>query len=176
MRMRLHKGHVHCVILVGHGSVLLQFTFSPIFVAASKGQSTTVQTTESSVNCQSESVRHESNDRAKDQLRKSSPKTDSTISSNESASRTENVATESAESVEKVKDDDMGEALIGVSEGEGEVMEVEEQREDRAAGTETDNIQGAEVEDSGETLAKTSTQKDKVHLCTCTRYTYIYGE
>ena len=128
------------------------------------------------MDCQSESVRQESNNHALDQDRESSTttKTESTSSSNESTTdRTKEVVTEIAESAEKVESVGTGEASVDERDGEykaerevkgeeeGEGMELEEKGEDgNATGMEID-IQ-REVED---TNSRTSAGKDKVH-CT----------
>ena len=135
-----------------------------------------MQVTGSGVDCQSESVRQESNNHAMDKDRESSTttKTESSSSSNESTNRTKEVVTEIAESAEKVESVDTGEASVdecdgeckaegeGEREEEGEGMEMEEKGEDRsAAGMETD-VQ-REVEGASKTDGRTSIEKDKVH-------------
>ena len=131
----------------------------------------TVQVTESSVDCRSESVGQQSNSHVMDQ----STKTECTSSSKESESRTEKVDTKSAELAEKVDAVDAGEASVDErdseckaedeAEMEGEGMELEEKGEDKVASRMETDMQ-REVEDAGKTdgVFKTSTKTDKVHV------------
>ena len=133
----------------------------------------------SSVDCQGEPVGQESNNHATNQDGESSTATRAEFTSDsDSTIRREKVgvATELAESAEKVGDDGSGEATVGEHDGEcrakdegergeeeGEGMELGEKGEDRSA-TEMETDMQGEVEGAHKTDDKFSTGKDKVHV------------
>ena len=134
----------------------------------------------SSVDCQSEPVGQESNNHAMNQDGESSTATRAKFTSDsDSTTRRDEVgvATELAESAEKVEDDGSGEAAVGEHDGEcraedegerrgeeeGEGMELGEKGDDRSATRMETDMQG-EVEGTCKTDDKSSsTGKDKVH-------------